>query len=152
MVCVSKKVIRCPAGFYFKIENDSAGYQVLLFDKSNRKCRGKKPEDIGYIFLERIYENQYQTHSGLDDKYHGKGLGALLYAKAISFALKNNFKVMSYAYPSIEAENVWTYSRLLRNNFNIRRRKESRFGDIRYRFHATKKTIHKNKCDSIKGS
>ena len=50
----------------------------------------------------------YRTHSTLDSKYHGKGLGTMMYAKAIQWALSEGHRVSSSGDSSMLAKRMWT--------------------------------------------
>lgn len=75
---------------------------------------------VGYIELEK-YGHSFMTHPYLSSKYRGKGLGVLLYAKAIQWCLDNGFKVQSTGYTSRMAKRVWR-SKSLSNYFLIKRK------------------------------
>jgi hypothetical protein len=42
--------------------------------------------EIGHVNLIKVRDGYYETHSDLEDEFHGKGLGALMYARAIHLA------------------------------------------------------------------
>lgn len=107
--------VRAPKGYSFKVvpPDYAGGYTyVRLFKKG-------VPYHIGQISLENYGANTFATHSRLEDAYHGKGLGAIMYAKAIQWCLDNGYKVRSSGSPSEYAQRVWGGSSL-RRYFSIR--------------------------------
>jgi len=82
----------------------------LLLAKSNKV--------IGRVTLE-LDCRSYRTHSSLDKIYRGKGLGTLMYAAAIQYALDRGHKVRSSGHTSLNAQRVWK-SKGLRKYFKIR--------------------------------
>lgn len=114
--------VRAPKGYYFEIDEPQfAGCYayVKLYKKGTDRY-------IGKLSLEPWGAKSYCTHSMLDDAYHGKGLGAIMYAKAIQWCLDNGYKVSSSASPSNMAQRVWGGSSL-RRYFSIRKTKESSY-------------------------
>lgn len=110
--------VMAPKGFKFRMippEKDGARYAYCrLYDKSHPGTY------VGQITLEPYPKNKYITHSRLDSIYHGKGLGAVLYARAIQWCLDNGYKVGSSYSPSYLAQRVWTGSSL-RRFFSIKK-------------------------------
>lgn len=93
-------------------DNKYPNVSITLFDlKSNIR--------IGYLDLERTYNNKYITHSSLDPKYRGKGIGLFMYIKALRWCLKNNHRVTSSGGTSSDAQRVWR-SKTLRKHFTIK--------------------------------
>jgi GNAT superfamily N-acetyltransferase len=87
---------------------------------------------IGSITLEKVWKNgttyntllkskQLQTHSSLKEEYRGKGLGALMYAYAINYALERGYSVRCSYNRSENAKNVWA-GKTLRKFFRIKSR------------------------------
>ena len=108
--------VRAPKGYRFEIiPPETKGYYayVKLYKKGVH-------HPIGRISLEPHSNDKYVTHSTLDEPYHGKGLGALMYARAIQWCLDNGYKVSSSSSPSSLAQRVWGGSSL-RRYFSIRR-------------------------------
>lgn len=110
--------LRAPKGFHFNVfrtRYDSIRVQLL---------RVSDGREIGSIDLEKVYPRydnfRLETHSDLSSEFHNKGLGTLLYAKAIQWALKNGYKVMSSGTTSWMAKRVWE-GKGIRKYYNIRR-------------------------------
>ncbi len=61
----------------------------------------------------------YETHSDLDETWHGFGFGIAMYDKAIEYALKNKKTIGSSCGPSSDAKRVWR-SRTLRKKYRIK--------------------------------
>jgi len=111
--------IRLPSGYFFKCiplhfydgRPDSIDIALFRKTKSSRK--------IGHVRL--VYEgnNTYETHSNLSTSYRNKGLGAIMYAKAIAWCLERGYKVKSSGASSTQAQRVWRGKKLKRL-FNIR--------------------------------
>src|ERR1700679_1172457 len=109
--------IRAPKDFKFKVveeknyQGQSWGYTVKLFHREMVDTRvpikGKKfkvkivkkmsDRYIGHVRLARNYQKPevLNTHSQLHNDFHHKGLGALIYAKAIQVGLDNGYRVHS---------------------------------------------------------
>lgn len=81
------------------------------------KCKNK---GIGYISLVEYNKNKYETHSWLHSKYHGKGIGLLLYAEAIKFCRKKKKSIGSSTHPSTFAQRLWN-SKRLKKKFGIKK-------------------------------
>lgn len=116
---MEKKIsIRTPEGF-------SVRYRIHIYNKQieNVYCelyvKGNS-YPIGNVELERDMGKVFKTHANLDDKYHNRKLGTLLYAKAIAWVLNHGFKVRSSGDSSDMAKRVWE-SKGLRKHFNIRK-------------------------------
>ena len=119
---MKKKIrVRAPNGFrvlYYKTYYNKKIVHVecqLLDTKRNPYFT-----DIGHVELVRISENSFVTHSELNDQYWGKGLGTLLYSKAIAWCLNNGYKVCSTDCASKMAQRVWK-SKGLRVHFDIQK-------------------------------
>lgn len=110
--------IRAPRGFSFKI------HKISMFGYENKVClhHNSRVDPIGYVRLVREQENLYKTHSYLDEAYRHKGLGSLLYARAIQFGLENGWKVRSSGGSSECARRVWRGGSI-RKYFFIRTKK-----------------------------
>jgi len=94
------KVI-APKGFHFVVRQnpyDSYSISIKLF---------KKNKEIGHVNLVREYKGTYSTHSYLEPKYHNKGLGALMYAKAIQWGMEHCYRVRSSGSSSDAAQRMW---------------------------------------------
>lgn len=81
-------IVRAPNNFYWKItkrKNQYDGTNVVTVCLVNKKTN----RTIGTVSLYEQDNGIYETHSLLDHKYHGRGLGTKLYAKAIQWCLKN---------------------------------------------------------------
>ena len=68
---------------------------------------------------------RFETHSQLNDIYRNRKLGALLYAKAAQWCLRQGYMVSSSTSPSPEAQRVWNgktirkYVRIIRRPSDI---------------------------------
>jgi GNAT superfamily N-acetyltransferase len=126
---MNKKVIlpnlRAPKGYNFKIIEQQFNVLVQLRDKNNRK--------VGEIRMNKRYKTKYQnggykykflkkveTHSWLHESLRGKGIGTLLYSRAIEWGLKHGYKVRSSGGSSDMAQRVWN-GKGIRQHFRIRR-------------------------------
>ncbi len=108
--------IRAPRGFHFRITKDYydrklEAVMVELWDSKSKR-------EIGHVNLVRCHGNFMETHSSLEEAYHNRKLGVLMYAKAIQWALKNGFKVRCGG-PSQAAQRVWR-GNSIRKFFKIR--------------------------------
>ena len=106
-----------PAGIKSKIEkvnNWDYKYPDVFFNIYDAVSN----EKIGHLDLER-YDNKYVTHSSLDERYRGKGIGLYMYIKALRWCLKNNHRVTSSGCSSSDAQKIWR-SKTLRKHFNIK--------------------------------
>lgn len=123
-----KKII-LPKGLFFNrtLKDEYGDYTIYLIadgvscDTCGIYCLGKGGHVIGHIRLDRIGNKRYKTHSDLDIEYHNKGLGTLLYAKAIKFCLSRGYKISSSGYSSSPAKRVWE-GKTIRSFFKIRKR------------------------------
>lgn len=111
---MKKKIarIRAPKGFYFNIVESTYNVYVELRLLKNRR-------KIGRVNLVKDDSKSYETHSSLDAAYHGRGLGALMYARAIQWCLTNGYRVKSSGASSESAQRVWR-GKTLRKHFRIR--------------------------------
>jgi GNAT superfamily N-acetyltransferase len=132
MFAVSGTRCSCPLGSYgpgCKIMKKRFHFRIYkrclqIVTVSLYDIKGKPNKKIGYIDLYRDYPKSYTTHSFLDDRYHGKGLGVLMYARAIQWCLDNGFQVKSSGNSSLKARRVWK-SKSLRELFNIKTHKST---------------------------
>jgi GNAT superfamily N-acetyltransferase len=111
--------LHAPAGFYFKITPGDYGFTVSLY-----KRRKRSNKMVGYIKLERheiITRNKFilETHSWLAPRLRGKGIGSLMYARAIQYALDHGHRVQSSGLSSDFAVRVWE-GHYLRKHFKIK--------------------------------
>lgn len=142
-----------PKGIYFKIEkNNYSGVVwdtksksppldivIYFFDKNKEYLPGNHIGSIQldggdnfkydsctgeYSLIKNIKKPTYRTHSTLSEAYHGKGIGILMYAKAIQLALKLGFTVKSSGQSSSKAKRVWS-SKGLRRFYRVRKVKPS---------------------------
>jgi GNAT superfamily N-acetyltransferase len=118
--------VRAPKGFHFTVgkENRSCDCHICRADTKNNKqvnlfFGDKEIGNVTLIFNQK--KNSYVTHSWLSYDYHNKGLGSLMYAKAIQWCLDHGYGVSSSNSPSFEATRVWK-GRVLRKFFLIRRK------------------------------
>lgn len=120
--------VRAPRGFHFKIvEYKNKKYPGS--DHTRVSLRNSKdPErEIGHVMLykqKRRRQIYWETHSSLNQEYHGKGLGSTMYAKAIQWCLDNGYKVRSSGASSDMAKRVWNGQKI-RQFFSIRKRTTS---------------------------
>ena len=123
-------LIELPPEYSFSIDQQDsrstfAAVVYLLHDNAPKRRRynyGHTPNAIGRVILERTSDGRYQTHSSLEPKYRGKGLGALTYAAAIDFALTHGYHVRCSYNRSDSAAKVWS-GRTLRQFFRIKSRR-----------------------------
>jgi GNAT superfamily N-acetyltransferase len=129
--------VRAPKGFFFKIEkepyykysynprvlpkklNRPGNVYVKLYDRNHQY---NDRYHIGYIQLEVNNSKWYVTHSYLDLEYRSKGLGTLLYARAIKWCFDNGYKCRSSYSSSWLAKNVWE-GQHIKKFFHIKKRK-----------------------------
>jgi GNAT superfamily N-acetyltransferase len=78
--------------------------------------------EIGHVSLIKVREGYFETHSSLNNEFHGKGLGALLYARAIQYALDIGWGVRSSGQSSELAQRVWR-GKTIRKYFSIKLQK-----------------------------
>jgi GNAT superfamily N-acetyltransferase len=136
-----KKRIRMPEGFWFKFVthknatredkwdmSEDTAVLIKLYDKKNRfdDPYWTANEPIGTIELVKCDKGKRVcTHSDLNDEYHGKKLGALMYAYAIKWGIEHGYKVKSSGSSSTMARRVWA-GKTIRSHFKIRSRKHPR--------------------------
>jgi GNAT superfamily N-acetyltransferase len=112
---VMKKVI-APKGYSLRvIKGTYSGWSVKLFKKRS----GKKSEEVGHVNLAPLYSGCYATHSYLQPQYRNKGLGAVMYAKAIQWGLERGYRIRSSGSSSEDAQKVWRGS-FLKRYFDIK--------------------------------
>src|SRR5258706_11634000 len=115
---MSKSVskVRAHKGFTFRVSKMSERYtKVALRETLTNK-------EIGHVNLIKVREGYYETHSDLNDEYQNKGLGALMYARAIQHALENGWRVQSSGSSSSDAQRVWR-GKTIRKYFSIKLKK-----------------------------
>jgi len=108
--------IRAPKGFTFRVKKVNQRFTSVTLLKTMAN------KEIGHVNLIRVREGYYETHSDLDDEFHGKGLGALMYARAIQHALEKGWRVQSSGSSSSEAQRVWR-GKTIRKYFSIKLKK-----------------------------
>jgi GNAT superfamily N-acetyltransferase len=107
-------------------------YYVYLFDENYTDQYNKVPTrmqvgSINLCFTKKINGRlKYETHSQLNPPYQNKGLGLLIYQRAIEFCLMNGYRISSSCSPSLMAQRLWK-SRKLRSNFKVRKIKNYTF-------------------------
>lgn len=109
--------IKAPKGYSFKVQKVTANYTKVTL----HVVKGRQ---IGYVNLVKVRQDFYATHSGLDSAYHNKGLGALMYARAIQHALEKGWRVSSSGSSSDAAQRVWK-GKTIRKYFSIKYKKGS---------------------------
>lgn len=131
--------MRAPAGYRVQVVVDTYNVcetiTVYLWIKKDweRHSKGKFAKPVGFI-SGQSYGGDFScltTHSMIEEKHRGKGLGAFLYDYLIDYALSNRMKIESSAVPSHAAEMVWKGSRL-NQKYVIEERKRNRWR-ARYR-------------------
>lgn len=112
--------IRAPHGYFFSVAKDR--YEGKL-ESVTIELRLSKHRDqiVGTVALCHYDDIWYETHSDLNPEHHGKGLGTLLYAKAIQWGTKHGLKVRSSGCSSSMALRVWR-GKTLRKYCKVRTR------------------------------
>ncbi len=115
--------VKAPKGFIFRVrefryakeKNPHSVYVELRDSKTKRFC--------GRVSLvRRSYTGSYETHSTLNEELRGKGIGTLMYARAIQWCHERGHTVRSSGASSDMARRVWQ-SKGLRKLFSLRKRK-----------------------------
>lgn len=120
--------IRAPKGFSFRVKKVNQRYTSVSLHTTmpNR--------EIGHVSLIKVREGYYETHSDLNEDFHGKGLGALMYARAIQHALEKGWGVRSSGSSSSDAQRVWR-GKTIRKYFAIKLKKgEDQYYDKWYAY------------------
>jgi GNAT superfamily N-acetyltransferase len=130
--------IKLPKDYSFSFSSNVGNFCNCSYEKIElKKCKCKhdyffyikyRGNQVGSIHLE--YQNggidsdisvrRWITHSNIQYDHRNKGLGVLLYSRAIEFAHKNKIKLGSYPWSSNDAKRVWE-SKRLRKRFIIRK-------------------------------
>jgi GNAT superfamily N-acetyltransferase len=121
------KMPKTPTGYLLTVYKDYTDYYFRLLKKMPRSTLY---EEVGSAHLEKDYgtAKKYTTHcEGINRKYRRKGLGTLLYATMIDFALKKKWKVGSSYSPSTEARRVWK-GKHLNSYFQIKKNGANTYG------------------------
>ncbi len=121
------KMPKIPVGYLITINKDYNDYYFRLIKKMPRSTLY---EQVGSAHLEKTYGKvkTYTTHcEGVNKKYRRKGLGTLLYATMIDYALKKKCKVGSSYSPSTEARRVWN-GKHMNSYFQIKKNKANTYG------------------------
>ncbi len=143
--------IKAPKGFQFKIVPDVYSTSVQLFDK-NKKVPDANGKMVTYqyaigtvsLYKDTYSDNFWRTHASLNSEYHNKGLGTLLYARAIQWALEHGYRVSSSGRSSEMARRMWK-SKSIRKFFRIKQgksqagKKNPEYGDRYDRWYAYEK-------------
>jgi GNAT superfamily N-acetyltransferase len=143
--------IKAPKGFQFKITPGPAYTTVQLFDK-NKKVPDATGKMVPYAYAvgnvnlhkDTFSDNFWRTHASLNAEYHNKGLGTLLYARAIQWCLEHGYRVSSSGRSSEMARRMWK-SKSIRKFFRIKQAKTKlgkqypTYGDIYDRWYAYEK-------------
>lgn len=109
--------VKAPPKHYFKC---SVGTYGDVFIKLYKRFKNSDRK-ISHIRLVSMGDKKFATHSNLDYRYHNKGLGALMYSKAIEWCLKRGYQCQSSGYSSEDAKRVWT-GRTIRKYFTIKQK------------------------------
>lgn len=147
-------LIEAPQGYSFEVlpltGRCLARINLLYLDEvKQRPGSGEAGSygQVGRIILERSDWNdsltfeevsklrQLQTHSYLGEKHRGKGLGALMYAYAINYALERGYSIRCSYNRSDCARNVWA-GKTIRQFFRIKSRTITYSGTPRLIYHA----------------
>lgn len=107
-------MIVLPKGFSFRVSPEINNRVNVYLERTVRL----HTKVVGNICLVRHNRVSFETHSWLAEKFHGKGLGTLLYAKAIQWCLDNGYKVRSSGTTLEAAQRVWR-GKGLRKYFTI---------------------------------
>lgn len=124
--------IRAPRGFRFEVfppNRIAETINVSLASSDDRvvgsvslKWIDNNLDDVQFDSTSRDPKfKRFETHSSLNSDLRGRGLGTLLYAKAIEIGMKNGLNVHSSTMPSKYAVRVWQ-SRGLRKLYRIQRK------------------------------
>jgi len=116
--------IRAPRGLHFVIRKFYEDKKVR--EVSVELHESKRREYIGAVTLVHCRGRWFETHSNLHHEFRNKKLGALMYSKAIEWALKNKYKVRSSGGSSEDALRVWM-GKTIRTHFDIRVKHEKGF-------------------------
>lgn len=118
--------VKAPKGFRFFIVGKPGDENICVNLYKISDLNKKDKTFIGRINLEKNYGKSYSTHSSLIEAYRNKGLGTLMYARAVQFCLENGLKVRSSGGSSEMAQRVWR-GKSIRKHFKImtRRYKDS---------------------------
>jgi GNAT superfamily N-acetyltransferase len=113
--------VRAPNGFRVRYRVETHRKKIYnvyceLYDQSNNGAYA-----IGNVELVKWGNDSFATHSTLDPRYWNKGLGTLIYAKAIAWALNHGYKVRSSGGSSDMAKRMWN-GRGIRQLFDIQKR------------------------------
>lgn len=130
----AEKRVRAPRGFHFTIRVStnacfpSSDYAIVSLRDSKNPA-----QEIGHVSLYRQFypkmrRDHWETHSQLDSRYWGQGLGGTMYAKAIQWCLDRGYKVRSSGASSDMAKRVWN-GKKIRQYFSIRKR-TTRWGNM----------------------
>ena len=114
--------IKAPTGFRFKtVVQSQYRTEIQLFDTEKYKRSDYYARyPIGSVSLVRDPDNGFfRTHALLSYDYHHRGLGVLMYAKAIQWALSHGERVSSSGRSSDMARRLWK-SKSLRKYFMIK--------------------------------
>lgn len=110
--------IRAPKGFTFRVKKVNERYtSVALYETMANR-------EIGHVSLIKVRTGYYETHSDLDENFHGKGLGALMYARAIQHALEKGWGIRSSGSSSQDAQRVWR-GKTIRKYFSIKLKRQN---------------------------
>jgi hypothetical protein len=109
---MKKKIrVRAPNGFHFKFrfeqyKNKIHNVYCELYQTSSDLYA------IGQVELVEYGKKSFATHSNLNQQFWNQGLGTLMYAKAIAWALNHGYKVRSSGGSSEMAKRTWSGKRL----------------------------------------
>lgn len=113
--------VRAPNGFNVRYRVETHRKKIYnvyceLYDRAKGTYYA-----VGNVELVQTGNKGFATHSNLDPEYWNRGLGTLIYAKAIAWALNHGYKVQSSGGSSDMAKRVWS-GRGLRQLFDIQKR------------------------------
>jgi len=107
------KQIRLPKGYHFKITRNAGCKGECCHEYLSHRIELMDGNVwVGRIDLHLKSPNAqgikwFETHSNLGDIYRNRKLGALLYAKAAQWCLRQGYRVSSSTSPSPDAQRVW---------------------------------------------
>lgn len=105
--------IRLPKGYRFKITRNSGCKGECCRDNPMHTVEIMDGDVwVGRVNLRFSGRNaqgmkKFETHSLVNDIYRNKKLGALIYAKAAQWCLRQGYRVSSSTSPSSDAQRVW---------------------------------------------
>lgn len=112
--------VRAPNGFQVRYRFETYKRKIHNVYVELYDMAGSQYYAVGNVELVRHTSDSFATHSNLDPKYWGKGLGTLIYSKAIAWALNHGYRVRSSGGSSDMAKRVWN-GKGIRQHFDIKK-------------------------------